>query len=310
MTDLDSEVMAVFRMHHGVASGPMLTHAGLGRNARRRLVDAAVLEPVHKRVYRIASAPATLESRCAALCMAHPRVFVTGPSAGRLTGLRRMGPDSRIHLAVPHGCNLGPIPGVVLRQTTVVDPEHVQTRRDGIRLASPPRLAFDLAADLCSSDHASVVEQILAEQRCTLGTLVRAGRRLARPGRRGSRRFLRTLADRVDGGALESHPEVLVADGLRRRGIPVVAQHDDLVLPSGARIRLDLAVPEIRWGIEVDVHPDHLLLAGTTDDKRRHRQCHLIRWQVDRVTTLDLLDLEGTCDELALIYDARVQAVA
>lgn len=59
------------------------------------------------------------------------------------------------------------------------------------------------------------------------------------------------------------------------------------------------------WGVEVDVHPDHLLLHGTTADKRRDRQAHLIGWQIERVTALDLLDLEAVADELAALYLIR-----
>ena len=76
------------------------------------------------------------------------------------------------------------------------------------------------------------------------------------------------------------------------------------------RIRIDLAVPAARWAIEIDVHPDHLLLEGTTKDKRRDRQCHLIGWQVERVTEIDLVDLAGLVDELVALYAVRIAAVA
>ncbi|MSV82497.1 MAG: hypothetical protein F2868_17750 [Actinobacteria bacterium] len=62
--------------------------------------------------------------------------------------------------------------------------------------------------------------------------------------------------------------------------------------------------------MEIDIHPDHLLLDGTTRDKRRDRQCHLIGWQIERVTELDLLDLEAICDELAQLYHVRCRAAA
>jgi very-short-patch-repair endonuclease len=83
-----------------------------------------------------------------------------------------------------------------------------------------------------------------------------------------------------------------------------------LKLPNGAKIRIDLAVPAARWAIEIDVHPDHLLLEGTTKDKRRDRQCHMIGWQVERVTEVDLLDLECLVDELVALYEARLLATA
>ena len=75
-------------------------------------------------------------------------------------------------------------------------------------------------------------------------------------------------------------------------------------------MRLDLAIPAIRWGIEIDVHPDHLFLEGTTKDKRRDRKCHRIGWQIERVTELDLLDLDGLVGELVELYSARLVAAA
>ena len=87
-------------------------------------------------------------------------------------------------------------------------------------------------------------------------------------------------------------------------------QVSDLVLPNGLRIRIDLAVPDVRWAIEIDVHPDHILLEGTTRDKRRDRQCHLIGWQIERVTEVDLIDLPALVDELVALYRARVDAAA
>ena len=121
---------------------------------------------------------------------------------------------------------------------------------------------------------------------------------------------MRSLVERGDRPAAESHPEIVLGDALRAHGVPVVPQLSSLVLPNGSKIRIDLAVPAIRWAIEIDVHPDHLLLEGTTRDKRRDRQCHLIGWQVERVTEVDLLDLSGLVDELVDLYQVRISAGA
>lgn len=243
--------------HHGVITVAKLRELGVSRRTWERLVSDGAFLPIHRGVFRIASAPSSLGARCAALCAAHPSSFVTGPSAGRLTALRRMPlDDGSIHLSVPHGCELV-IDGVIVRQTRKFDRTDVQRRADGIALASPWRLAFDLAADLDPLAHASVVEQILHERRCGIGALIVAGRRLVHPARPGSKLFVATLQQRLPGGPLESHREVQLAVPLRARGIPVEAQTTWLQLPNGTRARLDLSVPSIRWGIEVDAHPDH-----------------------------------------------------
>jgi hypothetical protein len=270
------------------------------------LIDSEVLKPVHKSVLRIDSSPNTLESRCVAQCLSHPRGFITGPAGGKLLGLRRMARPEPIHFAIPHGVHLDAQRGVVLHQTTSIHPTDVRERRDGIRTASPARLAFDLAALLSVEDHASIIEQLLQQGHCSMAELAATAKRLCHPRRRGSLRFVRSLIDRGDRPAAESHPEIVLGDALRARGVPVVPQVADLKLPNGTNIRIDLAVPDVRWAIEIDVHPDHLLLEGTTRDKRRDRQCHLICWQVERVTEVDLLDLAGIVDELVALYHVRI----
>ncbi len=307
MSGLTPQAMAAFRQHHGVATSAMLQQGGLGRQARASFVGRGVLLRPFEHVYRIASAPDTLESRCVELCFAFPRGFITGPTAGKLTGLRQMPGSRPIHFGIAHGSNLGPIDGVVVRQSTRVAPIDVQLPRDdGIRIASPPRLAFDLGANLTLAAHASVVEQLLFEKRCTLASIVSTARRLLHPRRPGSFVVAATLESRVAGPPPESHPEVQLAAALRSAGIPIETQTTWLELPNGTRARIDLVVPGIRWGIEVDVHPSHLLLDGTTRDKRRDRQCHLIGWEVERVTLLDLRDLRGLVLELKAIYMRRL----
>lgn len=309
MIDLTAAAFALLRRQHGHATVRQLADAGVGRNARSRLVDGGAMVAVYRSVLRISSAPDTFEARCVALCLAHWTGFVTGPSGGRLTGLRRMPAAEPIHFCVPHGIHLLD-EGLVLRQSRKVEAVDVLRLSSGIAVASAPRLAFDLARDLSEVDLASVVEQLIQRQKCTMGNLGATARRLCHPTRPGSTLFARTLLARGDRPASESHPELVLGDALRARGVPVQPQFRDLVLPNGSTIRLDLAEPSVRWGIEIDVHPDHLLLDGTTKDKRRDRQCHRIGWQIERVTEIDLLDIDGLLEELVGLYSARIAAAA
>ncbi|MBI4934548.1 MAG: hypothetical protein HY828_11760 [Actinobacteria bacterium] len=304
---LTEEAMAAFASHHGMATAAMLTTAGMGRRARAMAVDDGLLEVWYERVFRIRSSPVTVEARCAALCLGFRQGYITGPTGGRLSGLRRMPASPLVHFAVPHGSHIGPFDGVELRQTTKIERIHVVTRGDGIRVAAPPRLAFDLAADLSPLDHRSVIEQMLKERRTSMSTLAKVGKDLVHPARPGSARFVATLMSRAPGGAAESYPEVQIAEGLQRRGVPITLQAGELIAPGARPIRFDMSVQSVRWAVEVDVHPEHLSLPGTSSDKRRDRACHRIDWQVERVTELELLDVEGICDELAENYRLRCE---
>ncbi|BAN03382.1 type IV toxin-antitoxin system AbiEi family antitoxin domain-containing protein [Ilumatobacter coccineus] len=308
MADLTSAAQRLAARQHGVISIRQLVASGVGRKTIRRLDRAEVLIADYKSVYRLGSSPRTLEQRCVELSLAHPSAFVTGPTAGTLMGLRKMPRRSPITMSAKHPLHVEHA-GVRFRRSTKVSPADVIVRNDGIRIAHPVRLAFDLAGWLDDHAHRSVVDQLLHEHDVTVGELVRVGSRLFHPARRGSDRFVNTLNTLTE-TPTESDAERRVADALRRRGVPVETNAQWLTFPDGQRARLDLSVPSARWGVEVDVHPSHLGVIGSTNDKRRDRRARLIGWQIERITGLDLLDLEATCDELSALYSVRCREVA
>ena len=61
----------------------------------------------------------------------------------------------------------------------------------------------------------------------------------------------------------------------------------------------------MKWAVEVDGFDTHFQLAGGTNDRRRDRKSHVVGWQVERVSPLDLTDVDGVCDELAELYRRR-----
>jgi hypothetical protein len=110
------------------------------------------------------------------------------------------------------------------------------------------------------------LEQILHERHCTSDDLLEVARALCAPRRRGSDAFAKALLQHHGGPPTESHPELRILTGLHHRGVPAEPQVDRLQLPNGRSIRIDMAVPAMRWAVEVDVHPHHLGLVGTTLD--------------------------------------------
>ena len=106
-------------------------------------------------------------------------------------------------------------------RSTTSDRRH---RSDGITVASPARLAFDLAADLPLLDHVSVVHQLLDRCDVTVNQLRAIGERLCQPRRRGSVTFARTLEKIGSDRPVDSHDELTLLDALRRRDVPVETQ--------------------------------------------------------------------------------------
>ena len=244
------------------------------------------------------------------MTLGHRRSFITGPTAGAHLGLRRMPRTAQIHLSVPHGRHIEVPTGVLLRQSTSITPADVRALDTGLVIASWPRLLFDLSTDMRPVDQLSVIEQVLRDGHCTVDDLIAIGSRLCHPARPGSAQFEHVLGLRAWGAPVDSHPELVVLRGLLDRGVPVVAQVGDLELPGGFRVRLDLAVPAVRWAIEIDVHPSHERSPGIARDKRRDRALHLAGWQVERVAPDDLAQPARLLDELAELYRRRCRSVA
>jgi hypothetical protein len=305
MTVINPAADAWLAAHHNVITSARLTKCRVGDSTLHRLVRTGVLERRTRGVYVLGGSTATLEQRCAIVCAAHPAGFITGPTAGMLAKLRRMPAAASLHFASRHGVHLDAELGVLHRQTCALGPSDRTCRGDGITVASSARLAFDLARDLRQLDHRSVVQQLLDQRRVTVGELDAVGERLCHPARPGSATFRRTLSALGGGAAQDSHGEVALLDALRRRGIPAEAQVP--VVGDAAPIHLDLGVAAVRWGVELDIHPEHRTLEGHRRDAARRRLTNDQDWQVELVTELDLGDVPAVADRLASSYRLRAR---
>jgi hypothetical protein len=294
--------------HHCVIGTSHLRVCGVGPDLTERLVRDRVLRRVTRGVYVLAGSPSTLHQRCTILCFSHPNGFITGPTAGMLAGLRRMPRSAGLHFSSRHGVHLTDEAGVVFRQTTKLTPADRMSRPDGIVTASWARLAFDLGADLRQLDHRSVIEQLLDQGLVTAEQLRAIGARLCHPARPGSTTFRRTIETLGSGRAQDSHAEVVLLDRLRELGVPVVAQV--AVRTAAGEFHVDLGVSDARWGVELDVHPEHRTLPGHRADAERRRAINDCDWQVELVTELDMEDPAGLARQLAANYTRRARRVS
>jgi hypothetical protein len=305
-TILSPECVHWLDVHHGVITTAELRRFGLRRKAVERLGEVGVLRRFARGVYALTTARQTLEHRCRLLCHLHPGGFVTGPTAAMLEGLRRQPSAAALHFSVRHGVHLDHVEGVRFRQTTKLRPVDRRVRPDGIVVAAWPRLVFDLAADLPPLDHRSVVQQLLDRRLVTSAELLAIGDYLCHPARRGTTTFRFSLRE-LGHAPQDSHPEVVLLDALLRRSVPVEPQVP--VDRGGVVFHLDLGVPVARWGVELDIHPEHRSLDGHHRDARRLRSMHDSAWQIEPVSELDMGDVESLADELAALYRDRAASI-
>jgi hypothetical protein len=273
----------LFATQHGVASIDQLLDADLSRAQLKRLESVGNLIRVHNGVYRSPSVAFDEQSRCAAVCLARPLVVVAGPTAGRLWRLRRLPADPRVHVLAPPASHPFVAPWVRPYRTEAFHDHDVVERTDGIRVTSRARTALDLARWLEPGDLLSVIEQVMHDGNLEEGDLFATVADWLSPRRPWTRKFVCQLDRRLPGGAAESHPEVRVARALTRLGVRGLVRQYAIGLPGYGRARFDLAVPTLRWAIEVDVHPYHRETDGRRADRTRDECARSIGWETSRL---------------------------
>ena len=304
----DQRALHWLRAHHATisATATVAGDAVLLLEVRRRLVASGQLERVVVGSYAFAGVDLDELARCAAVCMSRPELVVSGPTAARIWRRRRAPHDGLVHVIGPPASNPFRVAWVRTYRTATPPREDVVERADGIRVTSPPRTVVDMTRYVPAHDLESMIEHALERGMCSAATLDRVARRLDRRGRPWVRRFLGVLHARADDAPAESEWERRVHEELRQRGVVELVRQHWVELPAHGRARFDLAVPDLRWALEVDVHPDHRSIAGASRDNRRDAAADAAGWSVRRVAELQLTDdLAAKMDDVALSVQRR-----
>jgi hypothetical protein len=307
---LDSQVLAWLRTHHSTVSSAVLEAAGVSVDQRERLVQRGVLQRVVNWSYHHTAVELDELGRCAAVCAARPDLIVAGPTAARVWMLRRSNCDEVVHVLAPPGSQPCRADWLVPYRTPLIFSEEIVVRPDGIRLTCPPRTVVDMARYLDDLALASLLEHAINLGYCTPATLRRTAMRMAARGRPWVRRFLRVLDARYRGAAAESEPELRVYAALRRRGVTDLVRQHPIMLPGYGRARFDMAIPELRWALEVDIHPEHRTTEGVANDNRRDDAADEIDWAVRRLAEGELSAFGATIDSVVHTIQRRRDAVA
>ena len=306
MASLNKPVLKWTADHHTVISADDLARLGVTRSQRRQLVDDEILERVLDGAYRFPGLPNDELARCVAACSRPGRLIVEGPTAGRLSGFRRMPRDGFVWVIAPPASNPSVEKWLRPYRTAMIDPLHIVQRSDGIRLTAPSRTVVDLARHLPDHDLLSVIDQVESEGMGTAQTMWQVAFDLATPGRPWARRCLRILEQRPQHGVPASHWESRVVAALIERGIRELKPQRSLDVPGWGPVRLDASVDRVRWGVEVDVYPSHFTEDGGSRDRERDLACDAIGWRISRVARPALQrDFNLAIDRLVKVFEQR-----
>jgi very-short-patch-repair endonuclease len=306
MAHLTAAAHRHFATHHGIASVDQLIACGLTFDRIQRIRQDGGLDLVLPGAYRTPSAPFDELARCAAVCIAHPEVAIAGPTAGRLWGFRRLPDDHQIHILAPPRSHPTRTSWVVPYRTAAVHESDIIERSDGIRLTSRARTALDLARFVAPLDLRSIIEQAMSDGRYGDAEMYEVAVDWLSPRRPWVRCFLEQFDRRVRGGAAESHYELVLGEALDRAGVRGLVRQHAVTLPGYGPARFDLAVPDLKWAIEIDVHPTHGESSGIRSDAKRDTAASSLGWSVSRVVKAGFgTSLPATIDRLLIDYQAR-----
>lgn len=300
------EVVEFFASHHWVASSEQLRQIGVTKAALQHARRTGVVTTVGRGVVAVSAVTLSFEGRAlAGQLTAGPRAFVSGPSAGVLYGLRAMPRDcieitmeQTRRVELPAGCR-------VVRASWIDEQRDVITRDDGIRVASPLRMLFGLAAQFNQHRFERGAEDVWHKGLVTPHDAADYLELIRRSGRTGVRRmntWLENTAARPRPS--QSGLELDFVAMIERAGLPTPARQHPLVLPSGELIHLDLAWPDVRLAVE----PGHSWWHGgdlrQRLDHARDRACGAVGWLVVRYDERAKRD-RATTRELVAIYRQR-----
>src|SRR5262249_20832968 len=195
-----------------------------------------------------------------------------------------------------------------VHRTNQLGPADVVYYPNGLRVTSPARTVFDIAAELDGDALASVTQDALNRRLCTPWSLHDVGERLVGQGRPGAALFREVVSSFAgELPAVGSEAELLLADALEGAGVPTLARQFPVRLEGIGEIRLDLAVPDALFNVEVDDPHWHADPVSLQRDRARDLLLADEGWVVRRVTTEDVYQrLSSITARLAAAYFRQI----
>lgn len=302
-----ARLIALSERRLGILTANDLESIGITHRQAARLVDAGKLRRLHRgQVFCLGSAHLDIEAEIIAVCLAVPGGWISGVTAANYWGIRGV-PRGRIEITVP-GTKRPRLTLARVRRSNLREPETVETIH-GCRISTPAQTLFELAFELDDRALQSAYEYCLDKRLVTPEDINRIAKKCIAMGRNGSTRFRRVICDRpVDVPAAMSFDELLLLEALQKVGIHMERQHP-VRLSSGITLHLDAALPDIKFGLEVD-GPTHDTTVGVHRDKLRDLHLAAEGWLVVRLTADDVRDnLRATVAMIESAVGARRRQV-
>lgn len=281
MKKVDTNISRLAAGQHGLVRHRQAVAAGMTSRQIQSRVAGGLLVPVHRGVYRVAGSAPSSEQALLAACLAAAHGAVASHRGAAWLWKLRGFDEAYVEVTVPVGQSV--VPGAVVHRTRTLDRPDTSRAR-AVPTTTPARTLLDLGAVVDAERVEAAMEDALLRRLVTLPGLTTAIERLGRSGRNGSAVLRRLVAERDPAARpTESVLEDELLHVLRRAGLPdPVRQH------RVGRVRLDLAYPSFKVGIEADGRIWH---GGRTDVQRNTDKANALAargWRVLHFTAHDV----------------------
>ena len=266
---MDARIADVAARQHGLFTRRQAEEAGASRGCVRHRVLVGRWHEVGPGVYRLAGVPVTWKQRALAACLlAGPGAVVSHRSAAvlwRVSGFR----PGRVDITVPAGRSSRNALARVHRS------HHMEgTMRDGVPVTRPARMLTDLAGVVGGDVLEEAVDDVLCRRLCRLDQLS------APAGRRGAR-ALRAVLEAWNGDALPAGvAEMRVVRALLAAGLPDPVRQYEIFHEGVFVARADLAYPDVRLAMELDVFRWHAGRGPFRSDRLRRNRIEAAGWRL------------------------------
>jgi very-short-patch-repair endonuclease len=296
--------MDVFNRQDGLATVAQLRGVGVTRGAIRGRVARGEWEQWDERVIGVAGVAHTWrrQVRAAALSTS-PCGAISHETAARLHRFDGFARAQAVHVTVCGGRHLSSVPGVIVHRSRLLAASACPAV-DGILVVPKPLALIQVTA--AHGEDAG---------RQALDGLLRDGARPAwihhvatqwrRPGVPGPALALDLLHAATAARLPASWFQRLASRLLAERGLALVDEFPVSDAEGMPLARLDLAMPDLKVGVECQSWEWHGTPSARRKDALRKRQLRLIGWEIIDVWWSDLERMDGVFAELDVVLAAR-----
>jgi len=295
----------LFARQHGVATARQLERAGVSRAVLRHRLSTGEWERLGAGVIRmVGTRRAWRGDVVAAWLAAGPTSAVSHITAARWHGFDGCGRELELHVTTHDGTHRSTIPGAVVHRSALLRPTDCLLV-DGVSCVSKPVALLQLAAARGRDRAAQALDGLLRDGASPLwiGSIAQRWRRQRVSGPAA---VLGLLHERVDGRLPRSWFQRLAKRVLGVTGLRLVDEHP-VVDPSSGRCvaELDLALPELRIGVECQSWSWHATPAARTADAARKRRLRLLGWEIVELWWTDLRRIDDVVTEIRFLVNDR-----